>query len=67
MIRALTVKEITSYDEVGELLKKNLDALNKKGYKVLNVFETKVNRCPSNKSDTGFVVVYDDGREGVKK
>ena len=60
MIRSLTVHETTPYDEVGNLLHDALYRIQKCGYKLLNVFETKVNKIPHCKTDQGFIIVYDD-------
>lgn len=60
MIKSITICEVTTYDVVGELLKKSLEELNKRHYRILNVFETKVNKIPRCKTDQGFIVVYDD-------
>lgn len=59
-IHAEIVKQICSYTPVADELVKTLDLIqNGWKYKVISVYETKVNKSP-NCSDQGFVVIYDD-------
>lgn len=58
-VNAKIVKQICSYTPVADELVKALDLIqNDWKYKVVSVYETKVNKSP-NCSDQGFVVIYD--------
>ena len=59
MIRCCTVDEYGSFSKVGTVLKEKIGRLNDAGYKILNVFETKVTKVPHH-SDQGFIIIYDD-------
>ena len=59
MIKAITVSQCAYDTNAGELLIKKLDELQIiSGYKIINIFETKVTPIP-NLSDQGFVIIYD--------
>ncbi len=59
MIKCCTVNELGSFSKIGTLLEKRVNQLNDEGYKILNIFETKITKVP-NTSDQEFVIVYDD-------
>lgn len=59
MINSTTVEQVTSYTPVSSELEKRLDNLQKNGYHIINVIETKVNKMPGC-SDQGFIILYDD-------
>ncbi len=63
MIRSRTVHQITSYTPVANELTKVLEVLQEHGVKVLNIYETKVNKVPG-LSDQAFIIIYDDGEKG---
>lgn len=56
-IYSTTVRQIVSYRKVCDELKDTLDRLNKHGYDILSVIETKVNEIPGC-SDQGFIIIY---------
>ena len=59
-IHAKIVEQICSYRPVADELVNALDLIqNAWKYKVISVYETKVNKSP-NCSDQGFVILYDD-------
>ena len=59
-IHAKIVEQIHSYRPVADELVDALDLIqNAWKYKVISVYETKVNKSP-NCSDQGFVILYDD-------
>ena len=62
MIKCCNVNEYGSFNKVGTVLEKKIDQLNDDGYKILNVFETKVTKVP-NCSDQAFIIIYDDGEK----
>ena len=60
MINSTTVRQVTSYTPVSSELVEKLDILQKQGYHIINVIETKVNKIPDC-SDQGFIILYADG------
>ena len=56
-IYSTTVKQFTSYRKVCDELEDTLNMLNKQGYDILSVIETKVNKIPDF-SDQGFIIIY---------
>lgn len=59
MIKSITVEQVTSYTPVSSELEKRLDNLQKNGYHIINIIETKVNKMPGC-SDQGFIILYSD-------
>ena len=59
MINSTTVRQVTSYTPVSSELEEKLDILQKNGYHIINVIETKVNKIPGC-SDQGFIILYSD-------
>ena len=63
MIKTELVKQIFTEREVAYELQKMLDVVQMQwGYKVLNIIETKVNKC-NGWSDQAFIIIYDTGEE----
>lgn len=57
MIRTITVQQRVSYTPVADELRKEVDILNEQNCRIINIFETKVNKVPGH-SDQGFIIVY---------
>ena len=58
MIASTTVRQETSYRTVGDELNEELKRLQRLGYKIISVTETKVSPLPR-MSDQGFIVLYE--------
>lgn len=56
-IYSTTVRQFISYRKVCDELEDTLNVLNKQGYDILSVIETKVNKIPDF-SDQGFIIIY---------
>ena len=56
-IYSTTVRQFISYRKVCDELEYRLNILNKQGYDILSVIETKVNKIPGF-SDQGFIIIY---------
>ena len=56
-IYSTTVRQFISYRKVCDELEDTLNMLNKQGYDILSVIETKVNKIPDF-SDQGFIIIY---------
>ena len=64
MIKSKTIQQICSYKPVADELKEELENINKKGYKILNIFETRVPKTLKS-SDQGFIIIYDDHKDNT--
>ena len=62
MIETLIVRQIVSYIPVANELEDALSAIQNRGYKVLSVTETKVNKIPG-LTDQAFIILYETGEE----
>ena len=65
MIETWIVRQISSYIPVAEELEKDLISIQSRGYKVLSVTETKVNKIPGH-TDQAFIILYETGEENER-
>ena len=67
MIQTMLVEQHVSYEPVAHVLSEKLDLIqNIWCYKIISITETKVCKSPRC-SDQGFIILYDDGKDVVKK
>lgn len=65
MIETRIINQIVSYEPVAYELEKALSAIQNRGYKVLSVTETKVNKIPGH-TDQAFIILYETGEENER-
>lgn len=66
-LQTKVVRQIESHETPADILGRVVDGIRAKGYKVVNIIETKVNKMP-NCTDQAFLVVYDtDIKEGEEE
>jgi len=58
MIISKTVRQEVSYRDVGDELNDELERLQRLGYKIISVTETKVSPLPR-MSNQGFIILYE--------
>lgn len=62
MVETYIVSQIASYIPVAKELENALIGIQSRGYKVLSVTKTKVNKIPGH-TDQAFIILYETGEE----
>ena len=65
MIETRIISQIVSYIPVAKELENALISIQSRGYKVLSVTETKVNKTPGH-TDQAFIILYETGEENER-